>query len=165
MPPPIIAIRMTEKLRRVMRLSNKINYPLLPKEGRNGAPSEFSFRSTSACCLRRRGQPRARHLRHRAHEEHGVIERLGPAQRHSSFGSKILECNVDVIEHLDVVADEADGLHKDVYVAGGGKLLNDRLHRGPDPGPAAGALALEGELPVAVDLRHAGRDQAGGLAR
>ena len=79
-------------------------------------------------------------------------------------GSKILERDIDVVEHFDVIADEADGLDKKIFVTGGGKLLDHTFDRGTEPLSGAHSLTLEGEVPVSGDFRNAGGDQLGGFA-
>src|SRR5438874_638221 len=80
--------------------------------------------------------------------EHGrVVEALWPPEAETEAGGGLGEGNVDIVEDLDVVAEEADRLQDDAFVAllaeGGEGVLDGRA----DPGAAGDSLALEGEVP------------------
>ena len=88
-----------------------------------------------------------------------IVETLGAPELEAEFAGGLGEGDVDVVEDLDVVAEEADGLedYADVaLVAEGGERFFDG---GADPGAAGDALALEGEEPG-----FEGRKLAGGGA-
>ena len=68
------------------------------------------------------------------------------------------EDDVEVVEGLDVVADEPDGHDEDLLPALFGEDAHGVVHLGLHPLAAAATLALEAEAPVA---RHDLRDQLG----
>jgi len=57
----------------------------------------------------------------RADEDGGVVQALGAGELQAEGGGLLGEVDVDVVENLDVVAEEADGLEDDGFVAGGGE--------------------------------------------
>jgi hypothetical protein len=61
----------------------------------------------------------------------------------------LFEGDVDVVENLDVIADEADGLNHNPGVAFGSDGFQRVFNGGADPGATTDTLALEGEVPVA----------------
>ncbi len=69
---------------------------------------------------------------------------------HAELTRSLGEGDVDVVEDLDVVAEEADGLQHDSCVAFRSQRLEGVLDAGSDPRCAGDALALEGEVPVAL---------------
>ena len=96
----------------------------------------------------------------------GVVQAFGAVEFHAEVGGGFVEGYVDVVEDFYVVAEEADGLHDDAFVAGGGEGFECVFYGGADPGSAGDALALEGEEPVvgceADDAEKVG-DGGGGL--
>ena len=101
-----------------------------------------------------------------ADEGGGVVEAFGAGELHAEGGGLLLEVDVDVVEDLDVVAEEADGLEDDRFVAGVGEELEGVGDGGADPGGSGDALRLEGEEPVGVGEAHGakgGGDGEGGL--
>ena len=79
-------------------------------------------------------------------------------------GGLLLEVDVDVVEDFDVVAEEADGLEDDGFVAGFGEGLEGVFDGGADPGGAGDALGLEGEEPVGVGEADGARAAAMAMA-
>src|SRR5581483_404285 len=55
---------------------------------------------------------------------------------------------VNVVQHLDMIAEEPDRLDEHAGVALSLQVEDDFLHHWTKPGAAGGALALEGECPV-----------------
>ena len=84
----------------------------------------------------------------RRRQERRVVERLRAHHFQANAGREIAEADVDVVEDLDVVAEEADGLDHDRGMALLAKRGQRVLYRGADPGSARHALTLEGEKPV-----------------
>ena len=94
------------------------------------------------------------------------VEAFGAGELHAEVGGLLLEVDVDVVEDLDVIAEEADGLEDDGFVAGGGEGRESVGDGGADPGGAGDALGLEGEEPVGIGEAHGaegGGDGEGGL--
>src|SRR5580658_1200404 len=79
-----------------------------------------------------------------------IVEALRTEEGHAEVGGEVAEADVDVVEDLDVVAEEADGLDDDGFVAGGGEGGEGVFDGGADPGGSGDALGLEGEEPVVV---------------
>ncbi len=80
-------------------------------------------------------------------EEWGVVEALGTEEAKSEGARCGGEGDVNVVEDLDVVAEEADGLEDDGGMAFSGDGGEGLLDGGTDPGASGNALALEGEEP------------------
>ena len=101
-----------------------------------------------------------------ADEGGGGVEAFGAGELHAEGGGLGFEVDVDVVEDLYVVAEEADGLEDDGFVAGFGEGLEGVRDGGADPGGAGDALGLEGEEPVGVSEANGaegGGDGYGGL--
>src|SRR5438270_1660353 len=84
---------------------------------------------------------------HKCFGEHGrVVEALWPPEAETEAGGGVGEGNVDIVEDLDVVAEEADRLQDDAFVAllaeGGEGVLDGRA----DPGGAGDSLDMGGEV-------------------
>ena len=101
-----------------------------------------------------------------ADEGGGGVEAFGAGELHAEGGGLGFEVDVDVVEDLDVIAEEADGLEDDGFVAGLGEELEGVRDGGADPGSAGDALRLEGEVPVGVGEAYgaeSGGNGEGGL--
>ena len=85
-----------------------------------------------------------------ADEGRRVIEAFGAREFEAELAGRLPEGDVDIVEDLDVVAEEADGLHDDASDALSGEGVEGVFDRGTDPGTTANALALKGEEPVGV---------------
>jgi hypothetical protein len=81
-------------------------------------------------------------------EERGVVEALGAKEAEAERAGALGEGDVDVVENLDVVGEEADGLEDDRGMAFGANGGEGVFHGGTDPGATGDALALEGEEPI-----------------
>src|SRR3954465_10238421 len=72
----------------------------------------------------------------------GGVQRFRPLQADTQVPGVIAERDVNVVQDLDVIAKEADGLEKQGLDAFSGDGVERLLDRGPDPGASAGALTL-----------------------
>ena len=100
-------------------------------------------------------------------EERGVVEAFGAEEAQAEGARALGEGDVDVVEDLDVVAEETDGLEDDSGVAFGANGLERVFDSGADPGASGDALALEGEEPffqVGEAAGGGGEDEGGGAA-
>ena len=80
-------------------------------------------------------------------QQRRVVEAGGAVEAEAEGAGALGEGDVDVVEDLDVVREEADGLEDDCGVAFGGDGGEGVFDGGADPGATGDALALEGEEP------------------
>ena len=98
-------------------------------------------------------------------QQRGAVEAFGAEEAEAEGARGGGEGDVDVVEDLDVVREEADGLEDEcgvAFVADGGEGVFDG---GADPGASGDALALEGEEPffeVGELAGGGGEDELGG---
>jgi hypothetical protein len=86
-------------------------------------------------------------MRKRFGENGRIVEAFGAEEAEAKVTGGLRECDVDVVEDLDVIAEEANGLEDDGFVAFVADGREGVLDGGADPWPAGDALALEGEEP------------------
>src|SRR3569833_705875 len=76
-----------------------------------------------------------------------VVQALRTEKAETEFGGGLFEGDVDVVEDLDVIAEKANGLQNDAFVALAANVLLGVLDGRADPRTAGDALALEREEP------------------
>src|SRR5438552_18017397 len=92
-----------------------------------------------------------------------IVHRLRPVEPDPARLGRRARLDVEVVEHLDVIADEADGDDDHVALAVAGEAPNDLADVRLEPWlPRASAPALIGQAPalVAESIRHALRRRA-----
>src|SRR3974377_1307792 len=123
MPPPTSAIRF-------MQLASSLESNLLRMDG--------GF----AICTERI-EPAPCQIGDGAHEQRRVIQGLCAVQLHATFAGEIAEQNVNVEQDFHVVADKANGLHKQASVTSALQARYDALHGRSKPLSACHPLALD----------------------
>jgi len=98
-------------------------------------------------------------------QQRGAVEAFGAEEAEAEGARALGEGDVDVVEDLDVVTEEADGLEDECGVAFGADGGEGVFDGGADPGAPGDALALEGEEPflkMGELARGGGEDEGGG---
>src|SRR5580704_10449405 len=81
-------------------------------------------------------------------EPRRIIQRVGAGQAHAQFLGELLEADINVVEHFDVIAQKTDGLDEDGIVAVLFEAENLVFDRRAEPWASGHTLTLECEGPV-----------------
>src|SRR5690348_5923139 len=92
-------------------------------------------------------KPRSCQIGEHGCQQRRIIERFGAPQAHAFLFSKGLEADVDVVEDLDVIAQEPDGLNEYSTMTFLFQQCDGVLDSWSEPSSARHALALECEGP------------------
>src|SRR5262249_59686942 len=85
-------------------------------------------------------------IRQGGDESRRSVQRLRAPQAQLLFIRKALEADIDVVEHLDVIADKANRSYHHALVPVLFQFEHGALHRWSQPATAGHALALKSEL-------------------
>src|SRR5438094_7716385 len=94
-----------------------------------------------------------------------IVQRLGTPEPHAFFFRKLPEADINVVQNLNVVAQESDWLNKNSAIARLLQFQNRIFDRGAKPRAAGHSLALKGEPPRIRRKRHLSDDQSRSLSR